>query len=166
MTDSADGVLFDFFGIGKKVQIAWTAAGSQNAFLILDRNGNGLIDSAQEMFGNMTEQPVSENPNGFIALSVFDKPENGGNGDGVIDKNDTIFSKLQVWQDVNHDGVSQPNELRLLNEVGIISISLKYHESRWSDIYGNAFRYRSRVTFSPERPSTWVYDVFLLLAPR
>jgi hypothetical protein len=45
LTDATSGVVFDIFANGIPVQVAWTAVGSTNAFLVLDRNGNGLIDS-------------------------------------------------------------------------------------------------------------------------
>jgi hypothetical protein len=46
--------MFDFWGNGHLIQIAWTSAASGNAFLALDRNHNGKIDSAKELFGNIT----------------------------------------------------------------------------------------------------------------
>src|SRR5262249_39774528 len=89
LTNAQGGVSFDITGTGKPVQIAWTATGTQNAFLVLDRDNSGLITSGKELFGNFTPQPPSPHPNGFLALAEFDKPENGGNGDGIIDDKDT-----------------------------------------------------------------------------
>jgi hypothetical protein len=56
-TAANDGVLFDIAGDAHPIKMAWTAAGSHDAFLALDRNHNGKIDSGKELFGNMTEQP-------------------------------------------------------------------------------------------------------------
>ena len=48
---------------------------------------------------------------GFKALAMYDRRYYGGNNDDVIDAKDTVFSKLRVWVDSNHNGVSEPGEL-------------------------------------------------------
>lgn len=155
LTDVARGVKFDFVGNGKPYQMSWTAGAWSGGFLALDRNGNGKIDNGTELFGNFTPQPPPKKgalPNGFAALAAYDL-----NHDGVIDANDAIYSKLLIWVDRNHNGISEPNELTTLAQAGVKSISVNYTLSQWSDANGNLFRYKS--TIHDKTPDTTVYDV-------
>jgi hypothetical protein len=166
LTSAADGVVFDFFANGHPIRIPWSSPASGNAFLVLDRNHNGKIDDATELFSNLTIQTKSPIPNGFMALAEFDKPENGGNGDGIIDEKDAVFSHLLLWVDENHDGISQPNELHSLPELGVFSLGLKFKESRRTDEFGNVFRFRAKVNPRDKDDESSVgamaYDVFLV----
>lgn len=164
LTGANGGVQFNFNGEGPE-QMGWTAANSDDAFLILDRNNNGTVDDGTELFGNLTPQPLppsGEEKNGFLALAEFDKAGNGGNSDGVIDSRDAGFPLLRLWQDTNHNGVSELSELHGLSELGLRTLELKYKESKRTDEFGNKFRYRAKVKdVHGAQVGRWAWDVFL-----
>jgi hypothetical protein len=165
LTNAAGGVMFDISGTGHPIKIAWTTPGADNAFLCLP-DKLGRCGTGKQLFGNFTPQPPSTTPNGFAALAVYDQPENGGNGDGIIDSSDLIFSSLRLWIDANHDGISQAEELFTLPSKGVNSVSLSYRVSWKRDQFGNLFRYRSRLNPNgfPGNPDVgpFAYDVFLV----
>jgi hypothetical protein len=164
LTNVAGGVTFDIDNNGIGDHVSWTTASSDDAFLVLDRNGNGMIDNGSELFGDVTQQPASSTKNGFLALAEYDKVANGGNADGRIDNHDVIHSSLRLWLDTNHNGVSEPSELHTLIHFGVTGIDLKYHTEKKHDKNGNIFRYRAKV-FSEKHSKVAheAYDVILVV---
>ena len=159
------GVTFDIDADGTPDRISWTQGATGDAFLVLDRNGNGGIDDGRELFGNaMRLQSGEVAPNGYEALAEYDEGAVGGNGDSVISANDAIWEFLAVWTDRNHDGVSQSQELESVSS-GIVSIDTKYTRSNHRDRHGNIFRFKAKaiVVDKHGRPhSQTTYDVFFV----
>ena len=164
LTNVDDGVLFDIDGDGALDRIAWTRPDSDDAWLALDRNGNGKIDNGTELFGNHTEAYLGKTgyttPNGFEALRFTEGPTYGaGVWDEVIDSRDAVFGRLLLWTDRNHNGISEPEELQSVASAGVRAISTDYKEARKRDPHGNEFRQRAKATFSDG--AFFVYDVWL-----
>ncbi|HOF39184.1 MAG TPA: hypothetical protein PLD73_03855 [Candidatus Hydrogenedentes bacterium] len=124
LTSYTQGARFDITGTGKKVTTGFVTGG--DAFLAIDRNGNGRIDDGTELFGDQNGAA-----NGFEELRRLDT-----NGDGRINQLDANFNKLLLWRD-NGNGITEPGELISLADAGIVEISLGYRNVNQSAAGGN-----------------------------
>ena len=166
LTSVDNGVRFDLNADGVAEQVAWTRRDSDDAFLALDRNGNGQIDDGSELFGNHTparpDSPEITTPNGFEALKFIESSAYGPSArNGVIDARDGAFSRLVLWRDLNHNGLSEPGELQPVSESGLEAINTEYKNSKRVDKNGNEFRQRSRVLWNDGQYDQ-IFDVWLL----
>lgn len=164
LSSADDPVAFDLDADGTKELISWTAAGSDEAFLVLDRDQDGVVDDGMELFGDVSPQLPSAEPNGFRALAVFDDPLNGGNGDGWIDRRDPIFEHLQLWVDADHDGETDDGELLSLADAGVEAFHLDYRTTMRQDPHGNLYRYQAEVIRSVGPGARVAWDVFFVQA--
>jgi hypothetical protein len=161
LTSAAHGVPFDFFGDGRTIQMAWIAPGSTNAFLVLPQNGK--VTNGKELFGNITPQPRSADPNGFLALASLNALT-GGRDRAVIDSRDPLYYKLRLWQFSNQNGKLVAGKLSTLPQLGIKAIYLNYGTTTTTDRYGNQFRYQARVVSTNPHAGKYAYDVFFSAA--
>lgn len=113
LTSYKNGARFDIAGNGRQVTTAFVTGG--DAFLAIDRNDNGAIDSGKELFGDQNGAV-----NGYEELARLDS-----NGDHRINKLDRDFDQLRLFRD-NGDGKTDPGELISLAQAGIAELSLDY----------------------------------------
>ncbi len=125
LTEAGKGAIFDITADGKLDSTAWVKGNT--AMLVYDRNGNGVIDNGNEVFGDQNGAA-----NGFAELAKYDS-----NGDGKIDILDPVFKALKLYRDLNGDGKITKNELQSLSEMGIKALNLDFVRAN-SDINGNS----------------------------
>jgi Ca2+-binding RTX toxin-like protein len=119
----ANPTLFDHNADGIRTGTGWVTG--DDAWLVLDRNASGTIDSGRELFG--VDTLLSGTPGvdavyastGFEALRTLD-----ANADNVFNAQDSAFTQVRLWRDLNQDGISQASELTTLAAQNIIAISL------------------------------------------
>jgi len=158
-------VFFDIDNDGEEEAISWTEAGQKDAFLCLDRNGNGIIDDGSELFGDATRMDAGNlAAHGYLALAEFDEGL-GGNFDGKLTPEDLLFEDLCVWLDDNQNGFSEPDELQTLSEAGVLLLDLHFRVHQRRDQIGNEFRYVSTafiLDFNGQVKKTNTADVFFV----
>ncbi|MCL6417390.1 hypothetical protein MIB92_17150 [Aestuariirhabdus sp. Z084] len=111
-TSVENGIWFDINGDGEKQLTSFVTG--DDAFLALDRNNNGKIDSGKELFGDQHGAR-----NGFEEARNLDS-----NGDGYLDAMDEQFHRLSLLSlDANNELQQQS-----LSDAGITRINLGYRD--------------------------------------
>lgn len=152
LTSIKGGVTFDIGGNGVRVPIAWTAAGADDSFVVLDVNKNGVIDGAPEVLGDGMRTAGSKRVDNVLdALLILQGlPTATGplppHANPDINADDEVFSRLRLWTDVNHDGRAQNTELKALGDAGVVTIRTTYQGKNAEDEFGNALRGRWSFT--------------------
>ncbi|QZH76686.1 MAG: hypothetical protein JY451_10940 [Erythrobacter sp.] len=113
-TTSTTTAAFDFDGDGRADRTAWIGAG--DAFLFIDRDGDGTVSDAGEL-SFLADSPGALTD--LAGLRSFDS-----SGDGVLDTADHGFGAFGVWQDADSDGVVDEDEVSSLVAAGIAAIGL------------------------------------------
>ena len=127
LTDVENGVHFDMDRNGIDEKTGWITGA--DAFLALDRNGDGIINDSGELFGDRTYLKNGNYANsGFQALAEYDDDLNG-----IINAHDEVYNRLLLWQDKNNDGISTEDELMSLSNAGISAINLGYERVNSTD---------------------------------
>jgi hypothetical protein len=177
MTTLSEGVQFAITTNPEWVYpVSWTEKHAQLAFVVHIPDsyvpGQSYTFDGGDLFGNFTPQPPptkDREANGYAALLVWDSPENGGNGDGLISTADQAVQRgiapggIALWVDDNHDGTAQPTEIYTFADKGVEAIAAgRYRRSDWFDDSGNRFRYTAPVRLSNGKMAK-SFDVFLVL---
>ena len=132
MSIDDSNTFFDLDNSGFAERTSWI--GSGEGLLAYDRNGDGIINGGDELFGDRTLMKDGKTlaSSGFAALAEYDD-----NKDGKIDSNDAIYTLLRIWQDSDGDGITSVGELKQLVELGIVSIGLSYSNTGVTDSANN-----------------------------
>jgi hypothetical protein len=158
------GVYFDVDNNGRLNHVQWVKPGGDEAFLALDRDGNGVVDNGSELFGVGTPMLLegTNAPNGFVGLAQYDSAVLGGNDDGYITSDDAIWSQLRLWRDINADGVSTPEEMFTPESLGITSFETIPRFAKRYDPAGNVMPYWAWAATAGRPKKALMVDVFFL----
>jgi hypothetical protein len=159
------GVYFDVNADGAREHVQWVRPGGDEAFLALDRSGNGLVDDGAELFGVGTPLTLEGRnaPNGFVGLAQYDSRQLGGNDDGLITEADAIWPQLRLWLDANADGRATRDEMRTLRSASITALETIPKVRKYVDAAGNIIPYWAWATQRTLPKRALMVDVYFKL---
>jgi len=144
------GTNFDLDVDGVAELLTWP--GKEDALLVLDHDGSGTIEDGTEVVSPRFQ-------NGYYSSSMDALFSLDTNADNVVDLDDAQFRDLMLWVDQDQDGISQPNELRSLDDEGIVSFNLDA-SSDGDQVDGKVITEQGSVVFSEGEIGTYVAASF------
>jgi len=143
LTSAKDGVWFDMNGDSIPTRMSWTSADSDLAFLVWDRDGDGVIPetlTGKDLVGNFTSPGAAH---GFVALFDLNMALTGVWRDRLT-SDDALFHRLYLWTDRNHDAVVDQGEIRPFGDqfAAILFFASPHHRR---DGHGNLFAWEGTV---------------------
>jgi hypothetical protein len=131
LTSVEEGVTFDANGDGVRERLAWTKPGTGDAFLTVDLNANGKVDSGRELLGNTWRGPAAQRVTGPVAMILvqgfsLDIANTNAAKGAWIDSQDQVYEKLRLWRDQNQNGISEQDELAALASANITAVNTGY----------------------------------------
>ena len=152
-------LLFDIDHSGTLKTTGWA---NLTTGILAVADANGKVTNMSQLFSEYyrgtagTGGAAGAKPfiNGFGALGYEDT-----NFDGQITSADTVWSKLRVWVDANHDGVSDSGELKTMAQLGITQISTR---NSFSTAIDNGNPITATSTFTMNGVAHKIADVNLI----
>jgi hypothetical protein len=149
--------------------VTWTKKNADVGWLVLPDTSGHVTDLKHNFFSNITRQMPRRGSderlmtNAFEPLACYDRPENGGNGNGLIDQGDSVWSQIRVWQNTSGDGLydarRKPNEVFTLDQLGMVTIDIRnYTAGTLVDGHGNKQLWVGSLTSNGSK-TLHIYDV-------
>lgn len=147
----ATATSFDLSSDGSCQSTDWPTS----PWLALDRDGDGVIRSGAELFGNATKMSTGGYAeHGFAALAELDD-----NRDGKISEADAAFASLVLWSDLDDDRQGVSSELRSLADVSLVAIDLGFSRRASCDGHGNCGNERAAFEYRTPEGATAIGEV-------
>lgn len=146
LTNPAGGIMFDMDSTEQPVRTAWTAAGQDDSFVVIDPKAGPAVRGDQ-LLGTGMRMPDGRRILGpdkaMLALQGYQlaldwsRPNRSPQDDVVLNARDLVFATLRLWADRNHDGRAQAGELRPLMAAQIDSMGSSFRVGKSTDSMGN-----------------------------
>lgn len=147
----ASEVFFDMNGDGYQERTGWV--GRDDGILVIDRNGDGVINDGSEIAFDSDLDGARTDLEGLRAYDT--------NGDGMLTDADAKWGDLKIWQDFDQNGVSDAGELRTLEEAGLAFLNLTLETSNTDVLQAQNHVHGTTTAGWVDGRTTTAADVFM-----